>query len=119
MKKELICIVCPNGCEIKVEFENGELNIQGEQCKRGREYAECEMTNPMRTLSTSVLVENGEFPLVSVRLTKPVPKSRIFDIMNQIREVRLQAPVHIGFVVLDNVCGCDSNVIVTKNVEHV
>ena len=117
MKKDLICIVCPNGCEMTVEKLDGKLDVQGALCKRGIRYAEQEITNPMRTISTSVLVEDGEFPLASVRLTKPVPKSYIFDIMDQIESVRLSAPAHIGQVVLKNVCGCDSDVIVTKNVK--
>lgn len=118
MKKELVCIVCPNGCELIVENNDGKIEVKGALCKRGHQYAEQEMVNPMRTISTSVLVEHGEIPLVSVRLTKPVPKARIFDVMKEIENVRLTAPVHIGQVVLKNVCGCDSDVIVTKNVEY-
>lgn len=118
MKKDIVCIVCPNGCEMTVEIHNGKIDVIGALCKRGHQYAEQEMINPMRTISTSVIVEHGEFPLTSVRLTKPVPKPRIFDVMKEIENVRLTAPVHIGQVVIKNVCGCDSDVIVTKNVEY-
>ena len=118
MKREMICIVCPNGCDMTVEMREGKVEVQGALCKRGRQYAEQEMINPMRTISTSVLVEDGEIPLVSVRVTKPVPKSRIFDIMKQIGTLRVSAPAHIGQVILGNVCGSDSDVIVTKNVKR-
>jgi len=63
MKKELICIVCPNSCELAAEFKDGKIEVTGALCKRGYQYAEQEMTNPMRTIATSVLVENGELPL--------------------------------------------------------
>ena len=120
MKRELTCIVCPNGCELIVEIQDGKLlSVQGATCKRGHEYAERELTNPMRTVSTSVLVEGGEFPLVSVRLNKPIPKSLIFEFMDLIKKVRLEAPVHIGQIVVPNVCGCDSNAIVTKNIKRI
>ena len=119
MKKELICIVCPNGCELTVEVHDGELKIQGASCHRGYEYAKREITNPMRTIATSVLIENGEFPLASVRLNRPVPIARIFDIMKEINHIRLKAPVHIGDVVIKDVCGCGSDIIATKNVECV
>ena len=118
MKRDMICIVCPNGCEMTVEVQDGKVDVQGALCKRGRQYAEQEMINPMRTISTSILVKDGEFPLASVRLSKPVPKSLIFDIMKQVEGVRIEAPVHIGQVVLQHVCGSDSDVIVTKNVER-
>jgi len=120
MKRELTCIVCPNGCELIVETQDGgPLIVQGATCKRGYEYAERELLNPMRTLSTSVMVEEGESSLVSVRLNKPIPKSRIFEFMDLIKEVRLQAPVHIGQVVIPKVLGCDSDVIVTKNIRRI
>lgn len=116
MKKQLICIVCPNGCEITAEMQDGNLFTEGAQCKRGREYVEQEMTNPVRTLSTSVSIEDGEFPLVSVRLNGPIPKSQIFDFMRQIKTVCLKAPVHIGQIVLSDVCGSGNDAIVTKNI---
>ena len=78
MKKELICIVCPNGCELQIEQIGEQLSVEGAMCNRGREYAESEIKNPMRTIASSVLVENGEFPLCSVRLTSSIPKARIF-----------------------------------------
>lgn len=117
MKKDLVCIVCPNGCEMSIETQGDEIKITGAQCKRGNEYVMREMTNPMRTIATSVLVENGEVPLVSVRVTKEIPKAQIFDVMDAIKAVRLKAPVSIGQTVISKVCGCNSDVIVTKNVE--
>lgn len=116
MTRQLICIVCPAGCEMTACIKDGKLEVWGEKCKRGLEYAEREFTNPMRTIATSVLVDNGELPLAPVRLDNPVPKKQIFNIMREIKAVRLEAPVHIGQIVLSDVCGCGSDVVVTKNV---
>lgn len=117
MKKEMVCIICPNSCDLEVQIQDGQITVLGERCKRGIEYAESEMTNPMRTIATSVLVENGEFPLASVRLSKPVEKELIFEIMKHIKDIHLQAPVEIGKVVVKNICGTDSDLIITKNVK--
>ncbi len=119
MVREFTCIVCPNGCDITAEVENGELiSVTGATCKRGEAYVKQELTDPRRTISSSVAVRNGELPLVSVRLDTAIPKNRIFDVMQEIGAVRLEAPVHIGDVVIEDILGLGSNVIVTKNVER-
>ena len=71
----------------------------------------------MRNIATSILVEGGEMPLASVRLSAPIPKAKIFDVMNEIRKVKRTAPIHEGEVVIENVLGLGSNVIVTRTVE--
>lgn len=119
MKKELICIVCPNGCELTVETDaqNTVLSVDGASCPKGERYAVQEMTNPMRTIASSILVTGGELPLASVRITKPVPGNRIFDVMAEIRKIVVKAPVEAGSIVIHSVLGYDSDVIVTKTVE--
>lgn len=117
MLKEYTCIICPNGCELTAEVEDGRIiSVQGATCKRGRDYVEQELTNPQRNIASSVLLEGGVQPLVSVRLTKPIPKEKIFDVMAVIKKARLQAPVHIGQVVIVDVLGLGSDVIVTNHV---
>jgi len=114
------CIVCPNGCTIETKSEPGkEVEVSGHKCKRGKEYVLQELTDPRRTIATTVPVEGAELPLCSVRLTKPIPKRDIFRVMDEIRKVRLTAPVEINQVVIHNVCGLDSDVIVTKNLAAV
>jgi len=118
MKRTFTCIVCPNSCEISVEIENGKiLGIQGNRCIRGRDYVVQELTAPKRNFATSVLVENGELPLCSVRLSSPIPKERIFDAMERIREIRVKAPVKAGDVLLENLLDLGCDVIATKSVE--
>lgn len=117
MKKTFTCIICPNGCEIETEFEARNIKtVTGAACKRGEEYVKQELTDPQRNIATSVLVAGGELPLVSVRLSRMIPKEKIFAVMEEIKKVRLTAPVHSGQVVLKNVLGLGSDVIATKNV---
>lgn len=118
MRREYTCIVCPNGCDITAEVENGRiLSVEGALCPRGRKYVEQELTDPRRNIASSVRVEGGTLPLASVRLSKPVPKGRIFDVMAEIRKIRVKAPVKAGEVVVENVLGLGSNIIITKNVD--
>ncbi len=120
MVREFTCIMCPLGCDLRAEIIPGaneeEILVTGNTCKKGKEYAMQELTDPQRNIATSVLVEGGELPLASVRLTHAIPKNRIFDVMGEIRKQKLTAPVKAGQVVIENVLGLKSNVIVTKSV---
>lgn len=122
MLREFTCIICPNGCEIRAEIEEQEsgapeiLSIEGAICPKGKAYVEQELTDPQRNIATSVLVEGGELPLASVRLSAPIPKDRIFDAMTEIRKCSLTAPVQAGTVVIHHLLGYETDVIVTKSI---
>lgn len=117
-KRELICIGCPLGCMITVEMENGEVvSLKGNTCKRGDAYARKEVTNPTRIVTSSVCVENGEIPMVSVKTKSDIPKGEIFQCVKDLENVTLKAPVHIGDVVVANVAGTGVDIVATKNVE--
>ena len=118
MKRTFTCIVCPNGCEIETEYEGTQvLSVTGNLCPKGKTYVTQELVDPRRTIATSVRVLNGTMPLTSVRLTNAVPKDHIFDVMDEINRQTLTAPVRIGDVVIANVLGLGSDVIVTKNID--
>ena len=117
MNKKLTCIVCPRGCEIEVEIDGAEIrNITGAVCDRGRNYAAAEITNPMRSVSSSVRLIGGVLPLASVRLTSPVPKSKMAEVMDEIKKISVAAPVSIGQVIVKNILGLESDLIITKNI---
>ena len=124
MKREYTCIMCPNGCRVEVTYEPaaapGEapvvLSTYGNLCPRGAGYARQELIDPRRTISTSILVEGGELPLASVRLTAPIPKDRLMDAVAVIRKYKVTAPVKAGTVIIRNLLGLGSDVIVTKTV---
>ena len=120
MKRTFTCIVCPNGCEMEAEYEGiNVLSVTGHLCPKGKSYVTQELIDPQRTIATSVCVEGGVLPLVSVRTASAIPKDRIFDVMAEINKQILTAPVHIGDVVIENVLGLGSDVIVTKNIERI
>lgn len=119
MKRTFTCIVCPNGCEIEAEYDGTQVHsVTGNLCPKGTAYVTQELVDPRRTIATSVPVEGGELPLTSVRLTAAIPKARIFDAMREINRQRLTAPVRIGDVIIEDLLGLGSDVIVTKNVNR-
>ena len=113
---QLTCISCPLGCPLKVETDEkgAVVQVTGNTCKRGEIYGRKEVTAPERTVTSTVKVEGGSAPLVSVRTKGDKKKKKIFDCMAAIRTAKVNAPVHIGDVVIPNVCGTGVDVVATK-----
>ena len=116
MTRNLTCIICPKGCNIKEEIENGEIkNIEGNTCKRGYDYAFSEITNPVRTVTSTIKLENGK--MVPVKTNKPIPKELIFKCMEEINKAIVKTPVRIGDVLIKNILDTGSDIVATNNVE--
>ena len=115
--KELICIVCPQGCHLKVEEENG-LTVTGHSCPRGAEYGKMELTHPTRVVTSTVKCEGGLYPRCPVKTDRPVPKELMFRVMEALEGVTLAAPVAVGQVVVENVCGAGANIVATRNIQR-
>lgn len=112
--KELICIVCPKGCHLKVDEEK-DYSVTGNGCPRGAEYGRIELTNPTRVLTSTVRCIGGPHPRCSVKTDRPIPKGLIFDCMRVLDSITLTAPVKIGQVVVENVCGTGANFVATRD----
>ena len=116
MERELTCIRCPIGCQILVRSEGEELSVTGNMCPRGREYSIKETTHPTRTVTSSVTVDGGELPVVSVKTREDIPKDMIFQVMDEIHQMRISAPVRRGDVIISDAAGTGVNIIATKSV---
>ncbi len=117
MKKEMICIGCPMGCYLTIDYVGKTIrDVNGNRCKVGLEYAEKEISNPERTLTTTVKVKNGHLPLVSVRTNKPISKNKIFDTMDLLAKIEVEAPVKIGESIVQNIFNTGVNIVATKNI---
>lgn len=114
MKRNLTCIICPRGCSLTAEICGRQVTVTGNACPKGAEYAVNECLHPVRTVTATLRVANRYDTMVSVKTETPVPKDKMFQVMTQLRTKTVDAPVRIGDVVFQNVCG--SRVIVTKEV---
>ena len=117
MKYELTCINCPIGCRITADYDGNEVtNIEGYTCKRGLDYAKTEITDPTRMVTALVGVKGSHVPL-SVKTKSAIRKPLIFDALAEIRKTVVKKPVHIGDVVIHDVCGSGVDVVATENIE--
>ena len=117
MHKVFTCIICPNSCEITAQICGGTAsNIRGNLCTKGIEYVKSEIINPQRNFATSVPVYGGDHALCSVRLTQPIPKARLFDVLEEIKKLCLKAPVASGDILLKDILGLGADVIATRDI---
>ena len=113
--KEVICTCCPKGCHLKVDEAN-DYKVTGNGCENGVRYGKEELTHPTRIITSTVRAEGGLHARCSVKTSDAVPKEKMFEVMNALDSVTLKAPVSIGQVVIENVCGTGVNVVATKAV---
>ena len=114
MKRKLICIVCPKGCMLEAEISADTVSVTGNACPNGAKYAERECVNPVRTVTATVRVANRKDTMVSVKTETPVAKDSVKTVMECLRRIAVNAPLAIGDVALESVCG--SRIVVTKSV---
>ena len=116
MIRELTCIVCPKGCQLKVELDGKTVvSVTGQTCKRGEVYANTECTAPMRTLTTTAPVLGGG--VVPVKTDRTIPKEMLFDCMKAVNEARVSPDAKLGDIVIENVLGTGANIVTTRNVK--
>ncbi len=115
--EEVICVACPKGCRITIESKDDNIiDISGYSCEKGKNYAKEEFENPTRILPTTVRVSGGEFPLVSVKTEKAIPKERLLDAMDVIAKLEIKAPINNGDIVYENILNTGVNLIATRRV---
>lgn len=114
MKKAITCIVCPRGCAMTADIQEKAITITGNACTRGEKHAIGECTNPVRSLTSIIRVRNREDTMVSVKSAAPVPKEKLFEIMDIIHKTRVNAPIKIGDILIPGVFGTD--IIATKEI---
>ena len=83
--RELICIGCPLGCPLTVKMDGENIEVSGNTCKRGDDYARKEVLSPTRIVTSTVHVTGGAIEMVSVKTKTDIPKDKIFAIMDEIR----------------------------------
>ena len=115
-KKALICVTCPMGCRLDVTVADGQVvAVEGQGCKRGLTYAQDEITNPRRVVTTTVRVQTGRHPLLPVYTDCPFPKDQILPLLAELRRIAVNAPVQARQVILANALGTGINVLASRD----
>jgi CxxC motif-containing protein len=113
--KKLTCIVCPLGCQITAEVDGDKVSkISGATCRRGEAYAQAELTDPRRTLTTTMRVDGAG--LVPVKSSTALPKALLRQSMDIINAAKAKAPVEPGDVLIRDILGTGVDIVATDRV---
>lgn len=113
--RNLICIECPIGCSLSVEKVGEQWDIKGNKCPKGKDFAINEITDPRRSICSTVRTTFKKVPRLPVRTTGDVPLKEIFAVMAQINAISVDKPIHTGDVIIKNVCNTGINVIAASD----
>lgn len=117
IEKDIICIVCPNGCRLHgVVSEDGQLSVTGNKCVRGEAFAGTELTNPTRSLTTTVKTVFNHMPYLPVRTDGEIPKYAISDAIEELSAFTLSRNVKCGDMIIENIAGTKCNIIATMDI---
>ena len=117
-KIKYTCIVCPRSCKGELIIkDNGEFETQGFICKRGVEYAYNEYTNPKRMLTTTVKIKNGTFSNLPVVSSEEIEKVRLFECLDYLYSIHVNAPIKEGDIVVENILGTGVNILAAREMK--
>lgn len=111
---ELICIICPRGCHLRVDEANG-CAVEGHGCKRGVEYGQKELMNPTRGITSTVTLTGGALERLPVKTSAPIPKRLVMEAVRLLDTLEARSPVYIGDVIVPDILGTGVKFIATRN----
>ena len=115
MERNLICIVCPVGCRLTVTGTSGNLTIGGSKCKKGIRYAEDEISNPMRTVCTTVRIRGGIHRVIPVKTDKAIPEKYKLEVVKEVNKIELKSPVKMGDIIIRDLFGTGVNIVAERD----
>ena len=115
--KDLYCITCPNGCQLKISgyVSDNSLRIEGNLCPRGIDFARAELSDPRRSLTTTVRTSFSGIPVLPVRTDGEIPKGKVMEAMSELNRIVIETELDVGDTVLENIVGSGINVIATSD----
>jgi CxxC motif-containing protein len=116
--KKVVCIICPNGCLLEIDKQDGEFIVMGNMCQRGREFGINEIINPKRSICSTVRTSYKSIPRLPVRTDGEIPFNLVFNTMKEINEINLDHPVHSGEIIIENILETGVNIIATSDMYY-
>ena len=116
--EELTCIECPLSCTLRLKEKDGKIEVSGNQCRRGEEYARKEALHPCRSLTTTVATAYAHCPRLPVRTAGEIPRELLFAAMREIKKQVVSKPVLPGHVIIKNLLGTGVDVISTGELKE-
>jgi CxxC motif-containing protein len=118
IKMAYTCIVCPRSCKMDLMVKGAnEFEVNGNLCKRGREYAINEYLCPKRMLTTTVKIINGIYSNIPVVSGQEIDRAKFFECLDYLYSMEVEAPIVEGDVLVKNILGTDVDILAARDMD--
>ncbi len=114
--RSFVCICCPRGCHLTVTLPG--LEVSGNSCKRGEDYAKREVSDPRRTVTSTVKTTDPLRRRLPVKTDGAIPLGKLREAAAALDMVTVSPPVSCGDIVLKNVLGLGVNIVATDELQE-
>ncbi len=120
-EKEVMCVICPNSCRMKVweDPDTEEIMVEGNKCPRGKTYGVQEYKNPTRMLITTMRILGASHPVIPIHSKGEIPKSMIFNAMRVVNDSYCKAPVKMDDVLIEDLLDTGIDVVASRDMDKV
>jgi len=115
VEKDLVCIVCPVGCRLKITGTIDDMTVTGESCKKGIAYAHEEMINPVRMVCTTVRITGGTHNVIPVKTDRAIADKYKLEVVKAVKDIVLASPVKMGDVIVSDLFGTGVNLVAERD----
>jgi len=115
MERNLVCILCPMGCRLRITGTPEALEVSGHTCKKGIAYAHDEITNPVRTICTTVKIKGGIHNVIPVKTDKPIPDKYKLEAVKALNGIVVTSPVRMGDIIISDLFGTGVNMVAERD----
>jgi CxxC motif-containing protein len=68
-------------------------------------------------LTTTVFIKDGVLPRLPVTADGEIPKDKISECLSVLHKISAAAPIEIGEVVVENICGTGVNIVASRSMK--
>ena len=113
--KDLICIMCPKGCHLKVD---DEFNVTGNACPRGATYGKQEIIDPRRYLTSTVKLVSKTYRRLPVISNGDLPKNKVAEVIKYLDTIEVKAPINVKDIIVKDVLGLGVDIVATRTINE-
>jgi len=113
----MVCLVCPKSCILNITGNLENISVKNNECNNGLDFVKKELMDPERILTSTMRVNSGIIPLVSVRSDKPVKKAELMVLVKQLDSIVVPAPIFSGQILVSALGENKVNIIATRIIE--
>ena len=119
-ERQYTCIVCPKSCVGTLTIhDDGRMETRGFGCRNGEDYAMNEYKDPKRVLTTTVMMERGQYRLLPVVSSDEISRDRFAECLDILYSVKVEAPVAEGEIILRDILGTGVDILAARSMKRV